>query len=40
MCVCVEGGLLMVKEERMRLGSGSASILQGGKAGELRLHAG
>lgn len=30
----------MVKEERMRLGSGSASILQGGKAGELRLHAG
>lgn len=28
----------MVKEERMRLGSGSASILQGGKAGELRLR--
>lgn len=28
----------MVKEERMRLGSGSASILQGGKTGELRLH--
>lgn len=28
----------MLKEERMRLGSGSASILQGGKTGELGLH--
>lgn len=34
---------MMVKEEMMRLGSGSASILQGGKekkSGELRLHPG